>query len=783
MIGSLVGSWLAGQSVCKLILLGRSGRPGSESKAAMSLVCEGANAEVSMVRCDASSTDDVDAVVLESKQAGGIQAIFHSGGVLADATLAKQCLRGIRTATAPKLNSAMLWQSKLGRNPLSMHVAFSSVAALLGSPGQANYSAANAMMDALSETWKAQGAPGLSLQWGAWAEGGMAAANASTARAVERLGMGMVTPASGLGAIHALLMHHMNSVPAVCAAVPFHWPKFMAQLPEVPPMFSEFIGYWAGPSVAEVPTITRNAAHPALVSSTQAHVQGATSVSPATSAEAFKSQVLEAVKAVLGHEVGADDALMAAGLDSLGSVELKNALERRAGVELPSTLVFDYPTINALAGYLAGKLMTAATLPVSNQAQHVPVSSLSLFDTSPCAFTALSPPGQEVIPTIGMSSLAVRSSQDALLQLMPADCSTMVPLDRWDVAAQEELCGGIPVQFGVFLPGVASFDATAFNLSSTEASLMDPQQRLLLETVAETSFSESEKLINDEVRTDWGVFVGVSSNDYARLAARTTRGVTAYSATGTALSVVSGRVSYTMRLKGPAVTVDTACSSSLVSLHMAFTSLSLGHASLAFNSGVNLTLVPETPAMFQRAGMMTPDGRCKTLDASADGYVRAESVATALLSRVGGASDEQGGSPCCLILRGTAVNQGGRSSTLTAPNGPSQQQVLRNALRHGGVSAAEMTALQMHGTGTPLGDPIEVGAAAAVFVDGQAAVRSQRHLTLFASKSWLGHAEPAAGMVGLSHATAALGHTATLAISHLRELNPYVVSSLKTSGK
>ena len=182
--------------------------------------------------------------------------------------------------------------------------------------------------------------------------------------------------------------------------------------------------------------------------------------------------------------------------------------------------------------------------------------------------------------------------------------------------------------------------------------------------------------------------------------------------------------------------------------------------------------------MFQRAGMMSPDGRCKTLDASADGYVRAESVVTALLRSFNNRSTDN----FCVLLQGTAVNQGGRSSTLTAPNGPSQQDVMRNALKYAAAAPSQVTALQMHGTGTPLGDPIEVGAAAAVFVEGQAPQRAQNPLTVMSSKSWLGHAEPAAGMVGLAHATSALVHGAALGISHLRELNPYVVSSLKVTG-
>lgn len=255
------------------------------------------------------------------------------------------------------------------------------------------------------------------------------------------------------------------------------------------------------------------------------------------------------------------------------------------------------------------------------------------------------------------------------------------------------------------------------------------------------------------------------------MAAKHLQSVTAYSATGTALSVVSGRIAYTFRLRGPAATIDTACSSSLVSMHMAFSSLVMRQATMAFNTGVNLTLSPETPAMFQRAGMTTLDGRCKTLDASANGYVRGESVVTCLL-HAGKGSETFGA-----ILAGTSVNQAGRSATLTAPNGPSQQEVLRNALLYSDVRPEDVARLQLHGTGTPLGDPIEIGAASAVYAENHHSER-KGSLTLLASKSWAGHGEPAAGMTGLWHVAQGLNHGCTLGISHLRSLNQHVVSSL-----
>ncbi|KAI8473973.1 MAG: thiolase-like protein, partial [Monoraphidium minutum] len=250
---------------------------------------------------------------------------------------------------------------------------------------------------------------------------------------------------------------------------------------------------------------------------------------------------------------------------------------------------------------------------------------------------------------------------------------------------------------------------------------------------------------------------------------------TAYSATSTTLSVVSGRLSYTFGLRGPAVSVDTACSSSLVAAHAAAGALGLGQCGAAVVGGVNLTLAADTPIMFTRAGMLARDGRCKTLDATADGYVRAEAVGVMVVEALSSApaSHPAAAAPLAL-LAGSAVNQDGRSSGLTAPNGPAQQDVVRAALDSAGLSPGDVTGVSMHGTGTPLGDPIEVGALAAVF----GGARRAAPLALLSSKSWLGHAEPAAGVVGMLHAAGALCHAAALPISHLRGLNPYLAPIL-----
>ncbi|KAL4451846.1 hypothetical protein ABPG75_007508, partial [Micractinium tetrahymenae] len=829
MIGSLVGAWLARQQVSHVLLLGRSGRPGSDSGAAMELAAGlGSAAAFHLLRCDAASAEEVADVAAAATCGRRLQGVVHSGGVLADAALPNQTLRGIRAAFAPKASSAQLWQQPVGLQPSAMHLVFSSVAALLGSPGQANYSAANAVLDTMAQAWMAQGLGGMSVQWGAWAEGGMAAGNAATARAVEHLGMAMIASDQGLGAVQSLLL--LRGAAAVTAAVPFRWARFIQRLePAVPPMFEAFKGEAAAELAAEADAAKAARSAPAAGAAawdseeevevdgtqhkrasravsrqrapgsrrpraapsrrrTQAAGAAAAVAAAAPDAAARKEQwvglVQEAVASVLGAAVGLEDPLMAAGLDSLGSVELRNALEKRAGLELPSTLVFDYPTVAALAAFLSSKVAAAQQPAAAGDAADAGSFAWDSEEEGSLAGSlSLSASDADVpLRMVGVSEVVARTAGDAILRPQPSDQSRPIPVERWDVEAQAELLGGIAVQFGVMLEGVALFDPAALGISDAEAGLMDPQQRLLLETASEAMLARPADAADEALRANWGVFVGVSSNDYHRVMSKHMQGsVTAYSATGTALSVVSGRLSYSMRLKGPALSVDTACSSSLVSLHMAFNSLLAGQSSLAVNSGVNLTLTPDTFAMFQRAGMMAAEGRCKALDAAADGYVRSEACVSVLLHPLASSEDSAAGG-WAVMLCGTAVNQGGRSSTLTAPNGPSQQAVIRAALDEAELAPASITALSMHGTGTPLGDPIEVGAAAAVLVEGQNAARVRQPLTLYGSKSWVGHSEPASGMVGFAHAALALGGGFSLGISHLRVLNPYVITSMKVTG-
>ena len=297
---------------------------------------------------------------------------------------------------------------------------------------------------------------------------------------------------------------------------------------------------------------------------------------------------------------------------------------------------------------------------------------------------------------LAVASYACRTGgNNGVLSLTGVDASCRVPYDRWDVDAHEGLFGGLPVQFGVFLQGIETFDAAAFGVSGPEAALMDPQQRLLLSCTAEalmtadTAAGSAMGLSGVGMVSGTGTFVGVSSMDYNKVSMKYTAQVTPYTSTGASLSVAAGRVSYTFNLKGPAISVDTACSSSLVATHAAFNAINLQQCKAAVAAGVNLMLSPDTPAAFQKAGMLAPDGRCKTLDAAADGYVRGEAVGVLLLMPLG--MVEAGGQLPAVLL-GSAVNQDGRSSALTAPNGPSQQEVIGAALKAAGLEPGQVSA-------------------------------------------------------------------------------------------
>jgi myxalamid-type polyketide synthase MxaB len=356
------------------------------------------------------------------------------------------------------------------------------------------------------------------------------------------------------------------------------------------------------------------------------------------------------------------------------------------------------------------------------------------------------------------------------------DAVVEMPAERWDIKAyydpDPEAPGKMSVRHGGFLDHVDTFDAQFFGISPREAAVLDPQQRLLLE-VSWEALENARILPSTLHNSPTGVYVGITTSEYEKLclqsdiSLQTDNTHVAYMGTGNDTCAAAGRLSYSLGLTGPSMSVNTACSSSLVAAHLACESLRHRTCNLALAGGVNLTLIPDIYVVFSKAGMLSPDGRCKSFDAAANGYVRGEGCGILVLKRLSDAVAD--GDNVLAVIRGSAVNQDGRSSGLTVPNGPSQQAVIKQALDNSGIKPSQVSYIEAHGTGTSLGDPIEVGALGAVFREGR-----EHPLLLGTAKTNIGHLESGAGAAGLIKTILALQHGEIPPNLHFNTPSPHI---------
>ena len=667
---------------------------------------------VTASKCDTSRMEDMhNGQVLDTTE---LRHILHAAGTLQDALIQNQSSASVFAVLGPKA-SCQLPRLVLGRQACILSC--SSIAALTGNPGQCNYAAANAILDSNAMVERNRGIRHSSVQWGGWASIGMAARDLSIAQRLVRIGAGVVEPRRGLDIIHTIFEGTARSI----AVSPFSWDRVSAALPRLQ-IFSDLLSTGAKKSIKK----------------SQTKLQVAS-----TNAGDIQQQVSKIIDKLVGRSVDVDAPLMEAGLDSQAANELKNNLDEVFDVDVPATVAYDYPNISALSAYII---------------------SLITVETESSVETA-----RALIYTTGDQENIVANitAAELLAPVESGDGTIRVPSHRWDYNWWWDKEGIIP-SFSCFLSDYEYFDAPMFGISSGEALLQDCQQRSILEGVITTRLAGEHKLREDGFADGLcGVYVAISAMQYqVEVLDRYWPNQTSpYIATGNTLSVAAGRVSFTFGLRGPCFSLDTACSSSIVAMHLTLQGFRVKDCTSAHTCGVISILGPGVSTIFYASGMLSSSGRCKTLDAAADGYVRGEARGVFLMHCVE-ATDAFG-----VAVVGSAINQDGRSGSLTAPNGPSQQAVMIRAVLDSCTTGSRIDKLQMHGTGTPLGDPIEVGATMAVLHRNDFST-----LTLEAIKSHVGHTETASGMVAMMQPLHSLVHAHVEKILHLRWINPHVDS-------
>lgn len=742
-LGAHVARWLAAAGAEHLVLVSRRGRT-ADGADTLQAELESLGATVTFAACDMTDRRALARLLDDLPQ---LNAVVHAAGVPQYSMLATMSVDEFAAVHAAKAVGARHLDDLLGDRSLDAFVMFSSGAAIWGSAGQAAYAAANAYADALVRARRQRGAAATVISWGGWAGGGMV--DDVVAEKARRLGIRLMSPKLALRALQEALDDRETAL----VVTDMDWGRFAQTFTLGRPsaLISEI------PEVAEALRNLGGAGEvqrPAVVLTLEGLTDG-------EQREVVLDIVRVAAAAVLGlsspETVGPQTVFKDLGFDSLTAVELRNRLNAELGLRLPTTLVFDYPTPNAVVRHvrneLSGTVAQQSAVPMTESVDE-PLAIIGMA----CRF-----PG------------GVESPED-LWRVMIDGIDTVAPFpaDRgWDIERLYDSEGTRPgtsyVREGAFLDDAAGFDAEFFGISPREAMAMDPQQRLLLET----SWEALERAAIDPLSlrgSSTGVFVGGASYDYTAQVLSSSVASDGYALTGSVSSVMSGRISYYLGLEGPAVTVDTACSSSLVAMHLAGQALLRGECALALAGAATVMSSPAGFVEFSRQGGLARDGRCRPFDTGASGTGWGEGVGFVVLERLSDA--RRNGHRVLALLRGSAVNSDGASNGLTAPNGPSQQRVIQQALAASRLGPKDIDVVEAHGTATTLGDPIEAHALLSTY--GQ---ERERPLLLGSVKSNIGHTQAAAGVAGIIKTVLAIQHGVFPQTLHLSEPTPHVAWS------
>jgi amino acid adenylation domain-containing protein len=711
---------------------------------------------------------------------GKLDGIIHAAGMLRDSLIVKKSKEEFLAVLAPKVAGLVNLDEASQDLELDFFVFFSSIAGALGNLGQADYATANAFMDGYARyrnnlvASKERHGSTLSINWPLWKEGGMHVDQETEKMMQQNMGMIAMRTPTGIQAFYQALASGKDQVTVVEGNAVHMKQK----------MFSR-----VSASVLQPVNTTP------LASTIKAEID---SGSLADKVKIALIQMVSELLKVKAEDIDADTVLNDYGFDSISLTAFGNKLNREYKLELTPAIFFEYPTLQGFVEYLIAEhkaafagiftVQTVTMAPVQvreGETKEIPAGKVR---NSRLARPVVLPAARrdtgalEPVAIVGISGRfpMARDVNEFWKNLTEGkDCITEIPKDRWD---WREYYGDpgkeknkTNIKWGGFIDGVAEFDPLFFGISPREAQLMDPQQRLLMTyvwQVLEDAGYSAQSLSGSNT----GIFVGTTNCGYNGLISKAKVAIEGYSSTGMVPSVGPNRMSYFLNLHGPSEPIETACSSSLVAIRRAVCAIENGSCEMAIAGGVNTIVNPELHISFNKAGMLSEDGRCKTFSDKANGYVRGEGVGMLLLKRLKDA--ERDGDHIYGVIRGTAENHGGRANSLTAPNPKAQTELLKTAYSKAGIDPRTVTYIEAHGTGTELGDPIEITGLKTAFKDlYQAAGDSQvvsSHCGLGSVKTNIGHLELAAGIAGVIKVLLQLKHKTLVKSLHCDTMNPYI---------
>ena len=794
-LGLVFAEFLAGEYQGRLVLTGRS-KLSPEREAKLEMLRK-SGAEVHYLTADISNFEDVRRLLRESKAlVGEINGVIHAAGVLRDSLIRNKTTEEMNAVIAPKVFGTFHLDEATRTEPLDFFVTFSSLAAVTGNAGQCDYSFANHFMDSFAarrELLRAQGARlgrSISFNWSIWADGGMKLDEQTELYFRKTLGIKPLAAKTGLDA-------------------------FLKGLATEKSQFVVLEGVQDKVEVAW-----------GLKKKTPAPAAAVPSVSGLPSGEAggelvewLQRELSEIVVDFLKLDAGdmaTDKILLDLGFESIGLTTFANAINEKYQLDITPILFFDYPTVSEIAKHLTvekeSEIRKAYRASAAGAGSVTPLAVERAAEAEVVATHQESTPGIKKgwdpaaldreapssgsggslspefrfsnmpIAIVGMSGVMPQSED--LEQFWEhlknsKDLVTVIPSDRW----RWQDYFGDPLKevnksnskWGGFMNEVDKFDPLFFGISPREAQNMDPQQRIFLETVWK-AVEDSGQKVSDLSGTRTGLFVGVATNDYINVMSGMQVALDGYSASGNSHSVLANRVSFLLNLRGPSAPIDTACSSSLIALHRAIESIHTGSCDMAIVGGVQVMLSPAAYISFGMAGMLSGDGKCKTFDKGANGYARGEGCGAVFLKTLSAA--EADGNHIYAVIRATAENHGGRVTTLTAPNSAAQSALLVEAYEKAHIDPATVGYIECHGTGTSLGDPIEIQALGKAFAElykkHNKAPAATPHCGLSSVKTNIGHLETAAGVASLIKVLLAMKHRQIPANIHFEEINPFI---------